>query len=369
MHYVRQGDPRGLGHAVLCAAQHVGAEPFAVLLGDDMIHPERRACCRRMIEVRQQQFGGSVIALMEVPQPTRCPAMAAPPSCRSPTRTTDDVVLDHRPGREARSRGRAEQSGDHRSLCAGTGGLRRAATHPARPGRGDPAHRRASAPGQDRPGGGRRRCTACCSAAATTTTPATGSTTCAPWSIPQFACEHPDVAREFRAVKLHDYLRERPGMSTGGRAGLVPVEAHVWRRSLDTVDAARSSRITVPVEAAEGCVLAEDVVSHAPRLPEAVRATPAAGRLRRQGRGRRRGDGGFAGHAPRGGRDRGRQHRALPGWPTGTRVAHHDRRACCHDGADAVVPVELLTDGVVAGHGVQPARSPAGERTPADRGE
>src|SRR5436305_1943561 len=39
MHYVRQGDPRGLGHAVLCAAQHVGAEPFAVLLGDDMIDP------------------------------------------------------------------------------------------------------------------------------------------------------------------------------------------------------------------------------------------------------------------------------------------------------------------------------------------
>src|SRR3954462_9702066 len=33
MHYVRQGDPRGLGHAVLCAAQHVGDEPVAVVLG------------------------------------------------------------------------------------------------------------------------------------------------------------------------------------------------------------------------------------------------------------------------------------------------------------------------------------------------
>src|SRR5688500_16604339 len=33
VHYVRQGDPRGLGHAVLCAAQHVGDAPFAVLLG------------------------------------------------------------------------------------------------------------------------------------------------------------------------------------------------------------------------------------------------------------------------------------------------------------------------------------------------
>src|SRR5512132_1024032 len=39
LHYTRQGDPRGLGHAVLCAARHVGAEPFAVLLGDDLIDP------------------------------------------------------------------------------------------------------------------------------------------------------------------------------------------------------------------------------------------------------------------------------------------------------------------------------------------
>src|SRR5437868_8691925 len=37
MHYTRQGDPRGLGHAVLCAARHVGDEAFAVLLGDDLI--------------------------------------------------------------------------------------------------------------------------------------------------------------------------------------------------------------------------------------------------------------------------------------------------------------------------------------------
>lgn len=37
VHYVRQGDPKGLGHAVLKAEQHVGDEPFAVLLGDDLI--------------------------------------------------------------------------------------------------------------------------------------------------------------------------------------------------------------------------------------------------------------------------------------------------------------------------------------------
>jgi UTP--glucose-1-phosphate uridylyltransferase len=64
VHYVRQGEPRGLGHAVLCSAQHVGHEPFAVLLGDDLIDP-RDPLLVRMVEV-QQQLGGSVIALIEV---------------------------------------------------------------------------------------------------------------------------------------------------------------------------------------------------------------------------------------------------------------------------------------------------------------
>ncbi len=64
VHYVRQGDPRGLGHAVLCAEYHVGHEPFAVLLGDDLIDA-RDPLLTRMIEVRQQH-GGSVVALIEV---------------------------------------------------------------------------------------------------------------------------------------------------------------------------------------------------------------------------------------------------------------------------------------------------------------
>ncbi|MER6774316.1 UTP--glucose-1-phosphate uridylyltransferase GalU [Streptomyces bacillaris] len=63
-HYVRQGDPKGLGHAVLCAAPHVGDQPFAVLLGDDLIDP-RDPLLARMIEV-QERHGGSVVALMEV---------------------------------------------------------------------------------------------------------------------------------------------------------------------------------------------------------------------------------------------------------------------------------------------------------------
>jgi UTP--glucose-1-phosphate uridylyltransferase len=65
IHYVRQGEPMGLGHAVLVAQQHVGNEPFAVLLGDDLID-ERDQILPTMLKV-QEQFGGSVIALMEVP--------------------------------------------------------------------------------------------------------------------------------------------------------------------------------------------------------------------------------------------------------------------------------------------------------------
>jgi UTP--glucose-1-phosphate uridylyltransferase len=64
VHYIRQGAPRGLGHAVLCAARHVGKEPFAVLLGDDFTEPGN-PLLRRMLEVRQH-YGGSVVALMEV---------------------------------------------------------------------------------------------------------------------------------------------------------------------------------------------------------------------------------------------------------------------------------------------------------------
>jgi UTP--glucose-1-phosphate uridylyltransferase len=64
VHYVRQGDPLGLGHAVLRARMHVGDEPFAVLLGDDIID-ERDTLLTRMLEV-QQERDTTVIALLEV---------------------------------------------------------------------------------------------------------------------------------------------------------------------------------------------------------------------------------------------------------------------------------------------------------------
>ncbi len=64
IHYVRQGNPLGLGHAVLRAWQHVGDEPFAVLLGDDIIG-EGEGLLKRML-AQQVQRQASIIALMEV---------------------------------------------------------------------------------------------------------------------------------------------------------------------------------------------------------------------------------------------------------------------------------------------------------------
>lgn len=64
MHYVRQGDPLGLGHAVLRAKMHVGNQPFAVLLGDDIID-ERDVLLTRMIE-EQGKRNANVVALLEI---------------------------------------------------------------------------------------------------------------------------------------------------------------------------------------------------------------------------------------------------------------------------------------------------------------
>jgi UTP--glucose-1-phosphate uridylyltransferase len=53
IHYVRQSEPKGLGHAVLCACRHVGNEPFAVLLGDGLMD-EAEDLLTTMMEVQQK---------------------------------------------------------------------------------------------------------------------------------------------------------------------------------------------------------------------------------------------------------------------------------------------------------------------------
>jgi len=64
IHYVRQKEPRGLGHAVYCARKFVGDEPFAVLLGDDLVQSEV-PCLRQLLDVFDEHQC-SVLAVQEV---------------------------------------------------------------------------------------------------------------------------------------------------------------------------------------------------------------------------------------------------------------------------------------------------------------
>lgn len=64
--FVRQKEPLGLGHAVYCARRFIGDEPFAVLLGDDIIRGVT-PCLKQMIDL-YQEVQSSVIAVMEVPE-------------------------------------------------------------------------------------------------------------------------------------------------------------------------------------------------------------------------------------------------------------------------------------------------------------
>jgi UTP--glucose-1-phosphate uridylyltransferase len=66
IHYIRQRDPLGLGHAVAVAEQHIGTEPFAVMLGDDIM-AEDNPLLAEMLHVHER-YGRSVIAVQEVPR-------------------------------------------------------------------------------------------------------------------------------------------------------------------------------------------------------------------------------------------------------------------------------------------------------------
>ncbi len=65
IHYVRQKEPKGLGHAVYCARKFVGGEPFAVLLGDDIVRSEV-PCLRQLMDLHGET-GATVIGVQEVP--------------------------------------------------------------------------------------------------------------------------------------------------------------------------------------------------------------------------------------------------------------------------------------------------------------
>lgn len=64
--YVRQKEPKGLGHAILCAKNFIGQEPFAVLLGDDIVMSDT-PCLKQIIDVYEYS-NSSVLAIQEVPK-------------------------------------------------------------------------------------------------------------------------------------------------------------------------------------------------------------------------------------------------------------------------------------------------------------
>ncbi|AFU17328.1 UTP-glucose-1-phosphate uridylyltransferase (plasmid) [Bacillus thuringiensis MC28] len=66
IYYVRQKEPKGLGHAILCAQSFIGNEPFAVLLGDDIVMSET-PCLKQIIDVFEY-CNSSIVAVQSVPE-------------------------------------------------------------------------------------------------------------------------------------------------------------------------------------------------------------------------------------------------------------------------------------------------------------
>ncbi len=151
IHYVRQGDPRGLGHAVLVAA---AARRGRAVRRAARRRPDRRARPAARPHDRgagdPRRVGGRADGGAAAPDP--------PLRLRGGHRhRRRGRVRRHRSGREAAGRRGAEQPRRHRSLRAAPGGLRRAARHASRTRGRDPADRRAGDAGRHAGGRGRRR--------------------------------------------------------------------------------------------------------------------------------------------------------------------------------------------------------------------
>lgn len=66
IHYIRQKEPLGLGHAIYCAKSFIGNEPFAVLLGDDIVYTHK-PCLKQMIEA-YDEYKTTILGVQEVPK-------------------------------------------------------------------------------------------------------------------------------------------------------------------------------------------------------------------------------------------------------------------------------------------------------------
>lgn len=65
IHYIRQKEPKGLGHAISCAKTFVGNEPFAVLLGDDLVYNEEKPCLKQLIDC-YNEYNTSILGVQTV---------------------------------------------------------------------------------------------------------------------------------------------------------------------------------------------------------------------------------------------------------------------------------------------------------------
>lgn len=67
IHYIRQKEPKGLGHAIQCARAFVGDEPFAVLLGDDVVDSPEKPCLKQLIDCFDE-YKTSILGVQTVPE-------------------------------------------------------------------------------------------------------------------------------------------------------------------------------------------------------------------------------------------------------------------------------------------------------------
>ncbi|WP_226529250.1 UTP--glucose-1-phosphate uridylyltransferase GalU [Metabacillus niabensis] len=65
IHYIRQKEPKGLGHAIYCARRFIGNEPFAVMLGDDIVQTDSTPCLKQLIDV-YEEFNSTVVGVQKV---------------------------------------------------------------------------------------------------------------------------------------------------------------------------------------------------------------------------------------------------------------------------------------------------------------
>lgn len=65
--FIRQKQPKGLGHAILCGRPFIGNDPFAVLLGDDIVYNDKKPCLKQLIDC-YNEYGRTILGVQRVPK-------------------------------------------------------------------------------------------------------------------------------------------------------------------------------------------------------------------------------------------------------------------------------------------------------------